>query len=803
MMSISSERKHIFGGVMKVSNLGFGKGRLAKTGWIYLLVVAIMMMLSACAGAQGAQGPAGSPGLAGPAGDRGPVGPAGTNGAPGIPGTAGMAGPAGPAGPAGAPGTAASVTGNVSGIVLDASGKAVLNATVFTEPATLSVRTDKDGKFAISNVPLGQYEVVATGTGLKSSGAKVAVMPGKESAANFKLAVADPFPLGSVRSISASTGDREVLPGTQVAITLTKGYGTSDNNIIKTSGLNNVPIGTYVYLQGRTTDQNGANITAYKWTVSGPREVSVTVENSTSRLPRFMANEEGRFVVTLTAKIGQATVVSSFDVYAGKYVGEAACATCHSGSVMADKVTEWKETGHATKLENTFASYSAGSDYCMRCHTVGYDESAKAGGFADAAKQAGWDSTKSSLAAWLKSGNWTLAKVMASPMGTFANVQCESCHGPGSVHTKALSYEPGVCSQCHAQELQWRNSGHALSGANNLHMAEGECVKCHTGQGFVAVQVRGEEAVTPAEAREGLEANIPEAGNMAPIACATCHDSHAATDPFTKAVGHQASLQLRMSGNITMRNGVTVDAKESAVCVACHNDERDLAYKADYLAGKYARGAHRDTQADVFYAATSSVFDFGKGEYITSGHDVFVGGGCIECHMAANPPAPAGAVADGKEVLSSHGVNSLINAGGHSWSMTGSYKGAAVQNLAACNVAECHGKVPVTSFDRTAFADYDGNGKVEGVQSEVKGLLTLVAAQLPKSANGAVISSVTLNNTTAVQRQALWNYNVITNDGSYGVHNAAFTLQVLQRTYKELTGKDVPGATIRTILRTP
>lgn len=695
------------------------------------------------------------------------------------------------------------MTGTVSGVITDAAGKPLANAVVSTEPATLTAATDKDGKFSIKNLPTGQYMLIASGTGLNTAASKVAVIIGKESIISIKLNTADPFPLGSVRSVSASTGDREVLPGNQVAISLTKGYGTSDNNILKTSGLNSVPTGTYVYLQGRTADGNGNAITAWSWQVLGPREVRIAVENATSRLPRFMAAEEGKYTVTITATTAKGTAKSTFDVYAGSYVGVAVCANCHSGSVMPNKITEWKETGHADKFERTFASYSASSDYCLRCHTAGYDESAKAGGFADAAKKAGWDPAKSSLAAWLKSGNWTAAQVMASPMGQFANIQCESCHGPGSTHTKALSYEPGVCSQCHAQELQWRNSGHANSGANNLRMASGECVKCHTGQGFVKVQIRGEEAVTPSQARDGLKATIPEPGSMSPIACATCHDPHAMTEPFEKSTGHMASLQLRLSGNITMRNGVTVDAKENAVCVACHNDERDLTYKADYLAGKYTRGAHRDTQADVFYHTTASVFDFGKGDYISSGHDVFVGEGCVRCHMAPNPTAPAGAAADNKEVINSRGVNKLVTIGGHSWSMSGAYKGTTIQNTEVCNNAECHGKVPVTSFDRTAFADYDGSGKVEGIQSEVKGLLKLLAAQLPKDAAGNVISSVNLTNTTTLQRQALWNYNLIANDGSYGVHDGAFTVQVLQRTYRELTGKDVPGATIRSILRAP
>ncbi|MDO8472871.1 MAG: hypothetical protein Q7T05_03550, partial [Dehalococcoidia bacterium] len=104
----------------------------------------------------------------------------------------------------------------------------------------------------------------------------------------------------------------------------------------------------------------------------------------------------------------------------------------------------------------------------------------------------------------------------------------------------------------------------------------------------------------------------------------------------------------------------------------------------------------------------------------------------------------------------------------------------------------------LTAFDRKAYADYDGNGKVEGIQTEVKGLLSLVAAQLPKDkTTGAILSSITKDNTTELQRMALWNYAVINDDKSNGVHNTAFSVQVLQRTYKQLTGKDVPGATIR------
>ncbi|MBI2854731.1 MAG: ammonia-forming cytochrome c nitrite reductase subunit c552 [Chloroflexi bacterium] len=774
-----SEQVKLSGGTMS---------RLAKLNLRLLilflgLTVAAALAVAACSGATGPTGPAG------PQGAAGIVGPTGPQGA------SGSAGPAGSAGPSGSPGV---TNGSVSGVVTDAAGKPIEKASVSTDPTSTTATTDKDGKFTLKDVPPGSYYVVASATGKNAKAAKVSVLSGKEAKATLSLKTEEAFPLGSVRAVSASAGDNEIYPDNKSAITLSAGYGTSNNNKINTSGLNSVGVGTYVYLQGKATDQAGEKITAWTWTVAGPREKKVTVENANTQFPRFMADEAGRYEVTVNVvkeKGGKAS--SEFQVTAGSYVGVGTCATCHSGSVKADKVTEWAETGHGNKFEFQFGSYSAKSDYCIRCHTVGYDETDKAGGMDDAARLAGWTPDKGSALAWIAEQKMTVDDIKKSPMGKFINIQCENCHGPGSTHTKALSYEPGVCSQCHGQEIQWRNSGHAKTGAASMHQAEGaSCVECHTGQGFVAVKIRGEKPVFPNMEREGLKANIPEPGNMAPVACATCHDPHALSEPFNKGTADKpniASLQLRMEGKVTMPNGATVDAKESAVCVSCHADKRDLTYKADYLAGKYTRGAHDNTQSDVFYGVTAAVFDLGGGNYSSSPHSQLVKNACIDCHMAAQPKAPAGAKADNKEVISSHGELLMANAGGHSWSMTGSYQGKDIENVAAC--ASCH--KDLTSFDRQAYGDYDGNGKAEGIQTEVAGLLKLVAAQLPKDKDGKIISSITKDNTTELQRQALWNYAVIAKDGSNGVHNAAFSVQVLQRTYKALTGKAVPGATIR------
>ena len=55
----------------------------------------------------------------------------------------------------------------------------------------------------------------------------------------------------------------------------------------------------------------------------------------------------------------------------------------------------------------------------------------------------------------------------------------------------------------------------------------------------------------------------------------------------------------------------------------------------------------------------------------------------------------------------------------------------------------CHGEVADFN-DVQAFYDYDRNGKIEGVQTEIQGLLDQVKAKLPKDGTGEVIGSGTV-----------------------------------------------------------
>jgi len=690
---------------------------------------------------------------------------------------------------------AAQISGTLEGVVVDAvTGKPLDKVVIKTNPGTAGATTDAQGKFTIKDVPLGIYNVQATLDGYDVAfQGNLSIVAGGAQTLQLALRPSEEYPLADIRAVWPSDG--EVYPDQKVWITLHAGYASHNNEKIVTTGLNNVAVGTYVYLAGREQDAAGKPISGWTWKVTGPSGEDVPVENGDTRTPRFLAAKEGKYQVTVQANLdGGKKGTTVLTVNAGHYVGAEACQSCHNGSVRPDVYSAWLGTGHATKFETTFSQYAADRDYCIGCHTTGYNETDTAGGFDDLARQAGWDPQQGSVTAWLLGAKKTVDQIKASPMGKLTSVQCESCHGPGSAHTGASSYDPGVCEQCHEQGLQWATSGHALTGYKNSHTAgNAACAPCHSGDGFVVAKVRKQQPVFPSQATPLQPANIAAPGESPMIGCATCHDPHQASEPDKNG----ASAQLRLHGAVTIPIGVTIQAGDAAVCVSCHANNRDAQYKQDYQAGKKIRATHENPQVDVLFGVKESAFDFGESLAGPSAH-ADNPNACLTCHMAPNPvldPGPDGKPGTRDDVTAK-------NIGGHSWAMAGKVtvngQEKDLQNTAACQASGCHAEGSIQDFDREARADYDGDGKVEGIQDEVKGLLELLAAKLPKDDKGQVLSeTIKADNTTEVEREAIWNYDLILRDGSYGVHNAAFTIQLLQKTYQHLTGQPVPNATLR------
>jgi hypothetical protein len=131
-----------------------------------------------------------------------------------------------------------------------------------------------------------------------------------------------------------------------------------------------------------------------------------------------------------------------------------------------------------------------------------------------------------------------------------------------------------------------------------------------------------------------------------------------------------------------------------------------------------------------------------------------------------------------------------------------------------CNVCHSSQNPTVSKFDHQGysnFGDYDGDGVIEGIQSEVQGLLDIVLAKLLSTGVTQLPSRPYWGSFSAdpakadVQHATKWNYSLIKSDGSRGVHNPQFAVALLQLTYTRLSqtfggntfAQDFPNASLR------
>jgi hypothetical protein len=138
----------------------------------------------------------------------------------------------------------------------------------------------------------------------------------------------------------------------------------------------------------------------------------------------------------------------------------------------------------------------------------------------------------------------------------------------------------------------------------------------------------------------------------------------------------------------------------------------------------------------------------------------------------------------------------FLLAGGHTFEM--SYKTVAngitnkIDQVAICN--QCHGGITTFNFP---VEDYNGDGVIEGVQTEVQLMLNQLSTLLPNSSgvvDGTVKTSLSVKtNWTTAQLNAAYDWQFVNNDGSLGVHNAPFATGLLKASIANLTGISVPG----------
>lgn len=558
-------------------------------------------------------------------------------------------------------------------------------------------------------------------------------------------------------------------------------------------GLSTVGVGTAVYLEA---DVNiavpPADITSVTWTLTGKPMGSIAVITNTTPLgtnvpiyepsSRLVSQVAGRaflrpdiagvYTVTLaitTAQEGNTNLTQT--ITAGTYLGVQTCELCHSGGQIAeDKWATWVQTLHAQVFSNEIDANAnfAGvpmRQSCLQCHTTGYDPNTNAvdGGFYNLQTLSGW-----TIPAVLTNGNFASMQSHYPSLAGMANVQCESCHGPGSVHAGLLGNTnspnwPGItvddklvgdCNQCHDDApyhpygTEWLNSVHAVTTTDPAGNAS--CVGCHTGKGFIARV-------------EGITNNVDTSFN--PINCQACHEPHGATIPTNNP------HMIRTLASVTLQDGTVVtNAGEGLLCMECHQ-ARAKATTAALVYNPHF-GPHHGPQADMLEGVNGYTY----GTVIASSDHASISNTCVACHMQIIPSSdPA-----------------FLYAGSHTFSMSWPGSGTNGPEDMVGNCQQCHGP-SVTSFN-FPVENFDGYDIPEGVQTQVQNLLNQVALLLPGGEANVVAGTVTPQpNWTAPQLEAAYNYLFVQSDGSLGVHNTAYTVGLLKASIANLTGSSVTG----------
>ena len=336
------------------------------------------------------------------------------------------------------------------------------------------------------------------------------------------------------------------------------------------------------------------------------------------------------------------------------------------------------------------------------------------------------------------------ATLFVAFMLIFASCTKEGPAGPaGKDGTNGIDGTDGVdgtttCVECHsdnqvlfARENQWAASTHATGG--NFERNDAECAACHTSQGFLERMANGTHEA------DG------KVNNPNPPNCYTCHQIHSTYTPEDLAFTYAEPLQLWISGT-------DVDMGAGNLCANCHQpripDPLPVPGGDNVTIGSPYWGAHHGPQAAILVGGGG--YEVGSG-YSNSAHTVMVSDGCVTCHMAE----PYG-----------------VQAGGHSMGMTYDYHGHEVINTAGC--VECH-------TDEAALET-----KIEDTQANIEGLLTDLSSLL--IAQGVLDSSyhAVPGEMSSDQAGGVMNFNMVREDGSFGVHNHAYAKKLLENSIESL-----------------
>ncbi|MCG3133293.1 MAG: hypothetical protein HMLKMBBP_00418 [Planctomycetes bacterium] len=463
------------------------------------------------------------------------------------------------------------------------------------------------------------------------------------------------------------------------------------------------------------------------------------------------------------------------------------CFDCHDPHSRKNEHQIARSVDRGTRV----ATRADDNSLCLSCHAGGAPFEGTS--LADAARIAGGNdpaSVAAAVVAHMKDIGMPVAQGAYDPRGTRVG-RCVTCHMPltATVNARGEDAAGHLRGDLHSHRFQtvWPNAG-TLYGVTN------SCSECHPTSGGDrvgpiladwAANVTDGHATTPSAKQDGTAPNgaMNAGADHGGQRCIECHT----TQGFVRAQVRGESLG---QGEVDAIVKESVALDRGITCQACHGRRGDGLFhgpetnplripKADlcsrcHNAGTVTFADFRDRGQMIHHPqremieGTAGDLPGGPASPGVTAHS-FLTDGCVTCHYD-----------------SEHGL------GTHDFA----------PKTATCGT--CH--TGLATFDRAAAADYDGNGQVQGIQTEVQGLLDRVRLALladPRiafaggrfSRDGA--ADPALGGASDAQKRAAFNWYSVSDDKSRGIHNAARAVQLLQRSYLELTGVQVPGAAIR------
>lgn len=392
------------------------------------------------------------------------------------------------------------------------------------------------------------------------------------------------------------------------------------------------------------------------------------------------------------------------------------------------------------------------------------------------------------IAAMLIIGMFAACEGPEGPMGPKGDT---GAPGSGSVVNWEGFKDGIVCGECHnpdidttyyvwARKFQWEQSTHFLGGTwatrNNA-----PCSGCHTTEGLVQRALAG----FPPQVFPIGWSVVSSQPNSTPVGCFACHSPHSKGDFSLRTESLSGVVHWSPMEGI---EDPTLDLGKGNMCMMCHQTRgtsfspkmRQSQGATDTLKITSSRWyPHYGVQGLMFLGAGyGGGFEFPGSSYDNSSHpshSQIIEGGCGTCHMAE----PEDGISGG------HTFNIEYDEGDY--------------NTNGCLQAGCHsGEIDVETYVGGSASLTDGMGVHEYVAENLDTLANLLRSKGYIGSNGLVQGNNGTSNASSsnprtfvgssglLQAGALYNYYFIEHDASHGIHNARYTIKLLNDSIEEM-----------------